>query len=101
MEKLESILLAEDEARDAVVAAREAAQTTLSEARARAARDRADTIAAARERATAESDAALAAARDEASGIAAAANAQEAAMRTLAESRMHDAVESVVSELVG
>jgi len=101
VEKLESVLRAEDEARNVVATARDEALETLVAAKSTAAQEHAAIISEAKERSAQASTAVLARAHDDAEQIAGEARVRREAERAFAASRLESAVASVMAELVG
>ena len=101
MEKLESILHAEDEARATISEAHEAARVIVADAKALATERKATIDAEARQRAVAASEATLSQARKEAAQVAAGASAVLESEIARATQRLDGAVATVMSELVG
>ncbi len=100
MEKLESILRAEDKARDTVAAAREEAQRIRGEAKVAAAERRSAIEAEARARVEVQRASALQQAEAEAERITLEAAARQEAEFTSAVGRVDGAVASILPELV-
>jgi len=101
VEKLESVLRAEDDARSTVSDSRERAQNLLAEARVRALKLRADSDAEARIRATADRVAIIDTARAEADTIASGAASAQATTLERASGRIDAAVAALLDEMVG
>lgn len=101
MEKLESVLRAEDDARATVTEAHMRALTLLDEARARASAIRVDSEAEARTRAEAAQAETLENALAEAGTIAVGAHSDQVSALKRATGRVDVAVAAVMKELVG
>lgn len=101
MEKLESVLRAEDDARAIFSEAQSRAQSILEEARTRSLTLRADSDAEAKAHAAMARAQTIEAARTEATGVVAGAEAAQAATLSQATVRVDAAVATIMDELVG